>query len=88
MYRILRAHCFVLFCFFPFCRLQLATLYVQLGHADDALVVLESDPNQDKGDGELEDDKVEEISEKTLCQAERREADEMEASDHPLLILH
>ena len=31
-------------------RLQLATLYVQMGQADDALMVLESDPNSEKVD--------------------------------------
>ena len=29
------------------CRLQLATLYVQMGQADDALMVLEAEPNSD-----------------------------------------
>ena len=29
-------------------RLQLATLYVQMGQADDALMVLESDPNSER----------------------------------------
>ena len=28
--------------------MQLATLYVQMGQADDALMVLESDPNSEK----------------------------------------
>ncbi len=30
--------------------MQLATLYVQMGQADDALMVLESDPNSEKTD--------------------------------------
>jgi hypothetical protein len=37
-------------------RLQLATLYVQLGTIDEALLVLESDPNASKEDREGEDE--------------------------------
>ena len=43
-------------------RLQLATLYVQLGMIDDALMVLESDPNASKEDGQQELDIEEEGS--------------------------
>ncbi len=37
-------------------RLQLATLYVQLGHAEDALSVLESDPNPLREEEEEEEE--------------------------------
>lgn len=35
-------------------RLQLATLFVQMGQADDALMVLESDPNSERGDENIQ----------------------------------
>lgn len=35
-------------------RLQLATLYVQMGQADDALMVLESDPNSERAEESVE----------------------------------
>ena len=46
----------------PYTRLQLATLYVQLGMIDDALMVLESDPNASKEEGAQEVDDEEEAS--------------------------
>ena len=58
-------------------RLQLATLYVQMGQADDALMVLESDPNSEK-----EDDKAA-SSEVDLFSLQQDEAAEESVGKEP-----